>query len=190
MVKLLGIAGSLRAGSFNASLLRAAASVAPEGCTLDIASIRDVPLYDADVEARDGVPASVARLKDAVAAADGLLLATPEYNGSLPGVLKNAIDWLSRPPKDIPRVFGDRPVGLIGATPGPAGTRLAQTAWLPVFRTLGMRPWFGKSVYVAGAGSVFDASGALLDDKVRAVLTAYVEGFAAFAAPSSSPTST
>ena len=183
MVKLLGIAGSLRTGSFNASLLRAAASVAPEGCTLDIASIRDVPLYDGDVEASEGIPAAVARLKEAVAAADGLLLVTPEYNGSLPGVLKNAVDWLSRPAKDIPRVFGDRPVGLIGATPGPAGTRLSQTAWLPVFRTLGMRPWFGKSVYVAGAGTVFDASGALVDDKVRAVLTAYVAGFAAFATP-------
>ncbi len=187
MVKLLGIAGSLRTGSFNASLLRAAASVAPEGCTIEIASIRDVPLYDGDVEVREGVPAAVTRVKDAIAASDGLLLVTPEYNGSLPGVLKNAVDWLSRPPADIPRVFGDRPVGLIGATPGPAGTRLSQTAWLPVFRTLGMRPWFGKSVHVAGAGSVFDASGALVDDKVRAVLTAYVAGFAAFATPSRSP---
>ena len=183
MTKLLALSGSLRTGSFNTALLRSAVDVAPEGCTVEIGSIADIPLYDGDVEAKDGVPPAVARLKDAIASCDGLLLVTPEYNGSLPGVLKNAIDWLSRPASDIPRVFGDRPVGVIGATPGPAGTRLSQTAWLPVFRALMMRPFLGKTVYVGGAGKVFDASGALVDEKIRAVLTGYMAGFAAFATP-------
>jgi chromate reductase, NAD(P)H dehydrogenase (quinone) len=181
MTTILGLSGSLRAGSFNTSLLRAAASLAPEGTTIEIGSIHGIPLYDGDVEAR-GVPAEVYALKERIVAADGLLLVTPEYNGGIPGVFKNAIDWLSRPAKDIPRVFGDRPVGLIGATPGQGGTRGSQTAWLPVFRVLGVRPWFGKSLYVAGAGQVFDAGGALVDAKIKEVLTAYVTGFAAFVA--------
>ena len=120
-ITILGIAGSLRQNSFNAALLRAAAAAAPAGCTVDIASIRDIPLYDGDAEAAAGVPDVVETLKDRVAAADGLLLVTPEYNNSIPGVFKNAIDWLSRPPQDIPRVFGGRPVALMGATPGGMG---------------------------------------------------------------------
>src|SRR5712691_8094834 len=105
-ITILGIAGSLRQNSFNAALLRAAAAAAPAGCTVDIASIRGIPLYDSDVEAATGVPAVVETLKERVAAADGLLLVTPEYNNSIPGVFKNVIDWLSRPPQDIPRVSG------------------------------------------------------------------------------------
>src|SRR5207244_3604382 len=110
-------------------------------------------------------------LKDRIASASGLLLVTPEYNNSMPGVLKNAVDWLTRPPKDIPRVFGNKPVAIMGATPGMGGTRLAQSAWLPVLRTLGTRAWFGKQLYVAGASKVFDAEGALVDDKIRTVLS-------------------
>src|SRR4030095_1943844 len=98
-ITILGIAGSLRHSSFNAALLRAAAAAAPAGCTVDIASIRGIPLYDGDVEDATGVPEVVETLKEPVAAADGLLLVTPEYNNSLPGVFKNAIDWLSRPRK-------------------------------------------------------------------------------------------
>src|SRR3989441_12129173 len=158
MTKVLGISGSLRRGSYNSALLRAAQRLMPEDATLDIASLRGIPLYDADVEAQ-GIPTAVNQLKEAIVAADGVLLVTPEYNNSIPGVFKNAIDWLSRPSSDIPRVFGNRAVGLIGATPGPGGTRLSQTAWLQVIRVLGMRPWFGKQVYVASAGKVFDASG-------------------------------
>jgi chromate reductase, NAD(P)H dehydrogenase (quinone) len=180
MPTIIGIPGSERKGSYNAMLLRAAAALAPEGCHLEIASIRGIPLYDGDLEEAEGIPGPVGELKERIASADGLLLVTPEYNNSIPGVLKNAIDWLSRPPDDIPRVFGDRPVGLIGATPGMGGTRLSQAAWLPVIRTLGMRPWFGKSLYVAGAGKVFDAAGELVDERVRKVLAAYMSGFAAF----------
>jgi NAD(P)H-dependent FMN reductase len=166
-------------GSFNAALLRAAVEVAPSSCQVTVASIRDIPLYNGDVEAQ-GVPAPVADLKDRIASADGVLLVTPEYNQSLPGVFKNAIDWLSRPASDIPRVFGGRPVGIIGATPGAGGTRLAQTAWLSVVRTLGMRPWFGQSLYVAHATQVFDGAGRLVDDKLKSALARYMNDFAAF----------
>lgn len=180
MSTVIGIAGSLRRASYNGSLLRAAVELAPPGLTLEVASIRDIPLYDGDVEAAQGVLAPVAELKDRIASADGLLLVTPEYNNSIPGVFKNAIDWLSRPAKDISRVFGNKKVGLIGATPGRGGTRLAQAAWLPVFRTLGMRPWFGSQLYVAEAGKAFDSEGNLTDDAIKKLLAGYMAGFAAF----------
>ena len=120
-------------------------------------------------------------LKDRIASADGLLLVTPEYNNGMPGVFKNAIDWLSRPASDIGRVFGGRPVALMGATPGPGGTALSQAAWLPVLRTLGTRPWFGAGVLISGAGKVFDADGRIVDDATRKRVQSFVEGFAAFA---------
>ena len=180
MTKIIGIAGSLRKASFNAALLRAAADLVPAGTELEIASIAGIPLYDGDVETEQGIPAAVATLKDRVAAADGLLLVTPEYNNSIPGVFKNAVDWLSRPTQDIPRVFGDKPVATIGATPGMAGTRLSQAAWLPVLRLLGTRPWFGKQLYVAGAGKVFDSHGKLTDETVKKLLGEFMAGFARF----------
>ncbi|MCW5800991.1 MAG: NAD(P)H-dependent oxidoreductase [Deltaproteobacteria bacterium] len=179
MTTIIGIAGALRRGSYNAALLAAAAELAPE---IQIATIRGIPLYDGDVEAEQGIPQVVAELKDRIAAADGVLIATPEYNNSMPGVLKNAIDWMSRPAKDIPRVWGDKAVVMIGATPGPGGTRLSQTAWLPVLRTLGTRPYFGRSLYVANAAQVFDAEGRLVDEKIRKVLGDLVAGFVKFAA--------
>jgi NAD(P)H-dependent FMN reductase len=180
MAKIIGISGSLRKGSFNTGLLRAAAEFAPDGCTVEIASIKGIPLYDGDVEEAEGVPAAVTELKDLIADSDGLLLASPEYNNSIPGVMKNAIDWLSRPPTDIPRVFRDRPVGLIGATPGGYGTLLSQTAWLPVFKTLGMRPWFGRKLYVGNADKIFDEAGGLIDENIRKRLKAYMAGFTEF----------
>jgi len=179
-MRIIGIAGSVRTGSHNAALLRAAAELAPEGMTVEMCSIAAIPLYNGDLESERGVPAPVTELKDKIAAAQGLLLVTPEYNNSIPGVFKNAIDWLSRPPRDIPRVFGDRPVALMGATPGAGGTRLAQAAWLPVLRTLGTRPWFRKQLYVAGAPQVFDAEGRLTDEKIRKQLGEFIAGFASF----------
>jgi NAD(P)H-dependent FMN reductase len=179
MAKLIGISGSLRAGSYNAALLRAAAEVVPAGTTIEIASIRDIPLYDADVEAA-GFPPSVVALKDRLAAADGLVIVTPEYNNSIPGVVKNAIDWMSRPPADQARVFHGKPVAIFGATPGRGGTRLAQVAWLPVLRTLGTRAYFGRELYVADARNVFDAGGALIDAKVRELLAKLIADFVAF----------
>jgi NAD(P)H-dependent FMN reductase len=180
MAKIIGIAGSLRKGSYNAALLRAAAELAPAGTTVEVASIHDFPLYDGDVESGPGIPAPVAALKDRIAAATALLLVTPEYNNSIPGVFKNAIDWLSRPNRDISRVFGDKPVALMGATPGAGGTRLAQAAWLPVLRTLGTRLWTGKQLYVAGAAQVFDAEGKIVDEKVKKLLGDFMQAFARF----------
>ena len=181
MTNIIGIAGSLRTGSLNASLLRAAAALMPAGAQLDIATIKDIPLYDGDVEAAEGIPAPVAALKDRIAGADGLLLVSPEYNNSIPGVFKNAIDWLSRPPADIPRVFHRRPVALIGASPGGFGTVLAQNAWLPVLHTLGMRHWSGARLLVSRAGSVFDADGNLTDEKIKGQLQQFLKGFVEFA---------
>lgn len=181
MANIVVLPGSWRKGSINLALARAAVEVAPAGSTFTLETIRDIPLYDGDAETATGIPAAVTKLKDVVAAADGLLLVTPEYNNSFPGTLKNAIDWMSRPPKDSARVFKDRAVGVIGATPGMGGTRLAQNAWLPVFRTLGMQLWSGGSLFVSDAGKVFDAAGALTDAKVRELLSKYVQGFAAFA---------
>ena len=179
--RLVGLSGSLRKGSFNAALLRAAARSMPDGAELAIGSIRDIPLYDGDVETEQGIPAAVAALKEAIAGAEGLLLVTPEYNNGIPGVFKNAIDWLSRPASDIRRVFGGRPVAVIGASPGGFGTILAQGAWLPVLRTLGTAPWFGGRLQVSRAGNVFDAAGALVDEAIARQLRDFVAGFARFA---------
>lgn len=177
---LIGLAGSLRKGSFNAALLRAAAALAPDGVEIAIGTIRSIPLYDADIEDEKGIPEPVQGLKDMIANADGVLLATPEYNNSIPGVFKNAIDWLSRPPADIPRVFGGKPVAMMGASPGGFGTILAQDAWLSVLRTLGTKPWFGGRLMVSRAGNVFDADGAITDEATRERLRDFVRGFAEF----------
>ena len=179
-ISVLGFAGSLRQGSYNSALLRLAVAMAPAGCEIETASIREIPLYDGDIDAQ-GQPPPVVALKEKVAAADGLLLATPEFNHSVPGVLKNAIDWLSRPARDIPRVFGGRAIGLIG-TGGPSGTRFAQTAWLPVFRALQLVPYFGKQVFVPLASKAFDADGKLVDEAARGHLEEYMKGFADFVA--------
>jgi len=181
MSRILGISGSLRAGSYNTALLRAVQSLAGSSIEFEIATLHGIPLYDADVERSEGLPAAVTALKEKIVASDGVLLATPEYNNGIPGVFKNAIDWLSRPPADIPRVFGNRPSALIGASPGGFGTILAQAAWLPVLRALGTRHWFGGRLLVSRAGQVFDANGQILDESVRKQLREFVEGFAAFA---------
>lgn len=185
MTTILGLSGSLRAASYNTALLRAAATLMPPGATLQIATLHGIPLYDGDAEAKDGLPEAVQKLKEQVVAADGLLLATPEYNNGVPGVLKNGIDWLSRPGSDIARVFGGRPVAVIGASPGGFGTILSQNAWLPVLRTLGTRPWFGGRLMVSRAGQVFDPAGELVDEKVRAQLQDFLRGFVASVAQGS-----
>ena len=180
MVTIVGISGSLRKHSFNAGLLRAAAEAVPEGCSLSINSIKGIPLYNGDVEEAEGIPPAVSDLKELIAAADGLLMVTPENNNSIPGVFKNAIDWLSRPPEDRRRVFGNLPVGLMGATPGTFGTAFSQYAWLPVLRVLGSQVWSGRLMWVGGAMKKFDEEGNLIDDGVRKQLTKYMSGFADF----------
>ena len=181
MTRLIGISGSLRQGSFNSALLRAAAELTRERAELTIGTIHGIPLYDGDLEATEGIPGPVAALKDAIAAADGLLLVTPEYNNSIPGVLKNAIDWLSRPPADIGRVFGGKPVALMGASPGGFGTVLAQNAWLPVLRTLGAELWSEGRLLVPRAHAVLGEDGTISDPKIRDKLRTFVQEFAIFA---------
>jgi chromate reductase len=181
MTHILGISGSLRRLSFNTGLLHAAAALLPENATLDVLTPHGIPLYDADEEAANGLPPAVVKLKDAIAAADGVLLASPEYNNGIPGVFKNLIDWASRPPADIGRVFGGKPVAVIGASPGNFGTILAQNAWLGVLRTLGTRPWFEGRLMVSRAGTMFDAEGRLTDLETQERLGKFLEGFVNFA---------
>ena len=177
MITLIGLSGSLRRGSYNTAVLRAAASMMPPDSELRIESIADIPLYNGDDEAGTGIPPAVSRLKDAIAASDGLLLVTPEYNNSIPGVTKNAIDWLTRPPGDIARVFRDRPVAIAGASPGGFGTILSQNAWLPVFKTVGAALWSGGRLLVSRAGSVIDANGDISDAATRESIGEFVQGF-------------
>ncbi len=184
MITVIGLSGSLRKGSFNSAVLRAAAALMPSGSELRVESIAGIPLYDGDDEAAHGVPDVVTRLKDAIAAADGLLLVTPEYNNSLPGVTKNAIDWLSRPPGDIRRVFGGKAVALAGASPGGFGTVLAQNAWLPVFRTLGCDFWSGGRLLVSRAGTLMDSNGELSDAATRENVAKFMKGFVDYVASS------
>jgi NAD(P)H-dependent FMN reductase len=180
MTKILGISGSLRKASYNTAVLNAAAQSMPDGAELEIGSIRGIPLYDGDVEASQGIPETVQTLKARIMDAQGLLLVTPEYNNSIPGVFKNAIDWLSRPVADIPKVFGNRPVALIGASPGGFGTILSQNAWLPVLRTLGTRPWFGGRLMVSRAGQLVNQAAELTDEATRAQLRKFLAGFVAY----------
>jgi len=180
MTRIVGVSGSLRRKSFNTALLNAARELAPADVDFGIATIRDIPLYDGDLEAANGIPPAVTALKDAIAGADGLLMVTPEYNNGIPGVFKNAIDWASRPPADIEKVFGGKKVAVIGASPGGFGTILAQSHWLPVLRTLEAQLWTGGRLMVARAGTVFDAEGRLTDEAIRKRLQDFIAGFVAF----------
>ena len=177
MTLILGLSGSLRSASFNTALLRAAVDLVPEGVTIEAETLAGVPLYDGDLEAREGLPARVRHLQARLAAADGLLLVTPEYNNGIPGVFKNAIDWMSR--GEGLALFAGKPVAVIGASPGPFGTILSQNHWLPVLRTLRTRPWLEGRLMVSRAGGVFDGSGTLIDEGTRGKLSEFLAGFAA-----------
>jgi chromate reductase, NAD(P)H dehydrogenase (quinone) len=182
VTQLLGISGSLRTGSYNTALLRAAQQGAGPELQVEIATLHGIPLYDGDLEATSGVPAAVKELKQRIIASDGVLLATPEYNGGIPGVMKNAIDWLSRPGTDIPKVFRGRPFALLGATPGGFGTVLSQNAWLPILKQLGVQLWSGGRIVLSHAPNVLDAGGKITDETTLKLVTGFVQGFAAFAA--------
>jgi NAD(P)H-dependent FMN reductase len=179
VTRLLGLSGSLRAGSFNTALLRAAQRGAAADVQIDIATLHGIPLYDGDEESKSGIPAAVTALKEKIFASDGVLLATPEYNGGVPGVLKNGIDWLSRG-ADSKRVYYGRPFALLGATPGGLATLGSQNAWLPILRKLGAQVWSGGSIMLSRAPSLMDANGEYTDEATRTLLGEFVAGFAAF----------
>ena len=178
-MQIVGIAGSLRANSYNLGLLRAAQGLLPDGVTLSIHTLHGIPLYNADDEAASGIPDSVTALKNAVSAADGVILSTPEYNAGIPGVFKNAIDWMSRPNGDMARVFGARPFALMGASPGGFGTVQCQDAWLQVLRRLGAHLWIDGQLTAARAGTLFDEAGQLTDERTRDKLRQFLANFAA-----------
>lgn len=177
MNTILGISGSLRKESYNSALLQAAQSMFPK--VIETGGIQDIPLYNEDIETT-AFPDSVLVLKRQLIAAAGLLIVTPEYNSSMPGVLKNVIDWLSRPSLDTRNVFQNKPVAVIGASPGGFGTIMAQSAWLPVFLGLGARQFTGERLMVSGASRVFGSGGELHDESINQRLETYVQAFMDF----------
>jgi chromate reductase len=168
-VHFVGISGSLRKGSYNTLLLNAAVSLVPEDVTVEIASVADIPLYNADFDlpAVQQRPAAVAVFREILAKADGLVIVSPEYNYSIPGLLKNAIDWASRG-SDSPLL--NKPVALMGATPGMWGTVRMQAAFHAVFQFLNMRSVYKPELLVAQAHTKFDENGALKDEHTRALI--------------------
>jgi chromate reductase, NAD(P)H dehydrogenase (quinone) len=172
--RVLAIAGSLRHGSFNRLLLRAAAEVAPQGMSIhSYDNLGAVPLFNADHE--QPPPDGVQQFRAAVAAADGILIATPEYNWSIPGVLKNAIDWLSRPLPDEPLI--GKPVGIIGATTGSWGTRLSQAALRQVLCATESLVLPAPALFVRNAATVFDEAGHLTEESTRNLLRTLLQAF-------------
>lgn len=177
MTTILALSGSLRRASFNTALLHAASALCPEGVTLAVHTLHGIPLYDGDVEAL-GVPDAVTALARAIQAADGLLICTPEYNNSIPGVLKNGLDWLSRGPEGR-KTFRGKPTALMGATPGGFGTVQSQDAMLSVLRAFSVDFWFGGRLMVSKADTLFDAQAALQDEALKKQLKDFLAGFAA-----------
>ena len=176
MIHVLGLAGSLRRASYNRGLLRAARDLAPDDMTIEIWDrVGEIPFYDADLEAR-GDPAPVADLKAAIAAADALLVATPEYNYGIPGVLKNAIDWASRPAGKSP--LKGKPAAIMGATPGQTGTARAQLALRQAFVFTETFALLRPEVLVNRAGEKFDADGELTDEKTREFVRSLLQALA------------
>jgi chromate reductase len=163
-MKILGFAGSLRAASYNKALLRAARELAPEGMEIEIFDIGEIPLYNEDVE-RAGVPAPVEEFRAAIRAADAILIAVPEYNHGVPGVLKNAIDWASRPPRES--ALAGKPAALLGASPGQTGTARAQTQLRASFVFTDTPALPQPEVLVFRAHEKFDADGRLTDEPTR-----------------------
>ena len=164
-LRFLGIAGSLRRGSYNRGLIRAAVELAPAGITVIPYDLVDLPMFNADVEA-EGDPTAVAAFKRAIRETDALVIATPEYNHCVPGVLKNAIDWASRPARGS--VLTGKPVAIMGATPGRGGTARAQAHLRDGLAYTNGFVLPLPEVLVAVAGEKFDGDGTLTDPETRA----------------------
>jgi len=175
-INVLGFAGSLRKGSYNAAALRAAVELAPADMKLETFDLHGIPLYDGDVEAL-GLPEAVKRFRERIAAADALLILTPEYNYSMAGVLKNAIDWASRPP-DQP--FRGKPVAIAGASMGFLGTARAQYHLRQTCVFLDMVPLNKPEVFIGAAHQKVDAEGRLSDEPSRAALRGLLEALVAW----------
>lgn len=173
-LKVLGFAGSLRAGSYNRALLRAAIELAPAGLRIEPYDLKDIPLYNGDVEA-SGDPSPVAAFKDAIRKADAILIACPEYNHGVPGVLKNAIDWASRPPPNSP--LNGKRAGVIGTSPGIVGSARGQSQLRQAFNFTNTDAMRQPEVIVARAQERFDADGRLTDETTRKVLAQYLGAF-------------
>ncbi len=175
-LKILAISGSLRAGSLNTALLRAIIDVAPEGMRFDMADIGSIPHYNADDGEPGGKP-DVMRLVEQVRAADGVLIATPEYNYSIPGVLKNAIDWVSRAEN---QPFKAKPVGIVGASMGAIGTARAQYHLRQVFVFLDAYVMNRPEVFIGAAHTKFNDEGKLTDEATRDFLVTFLDSYAAW----------
>ena len=181
---VIAIAGSLRRDSLNRRLLEAAAAHAPPSLSIRLfRDLADIPLFNEDLEHGDG-PDGVVRLREAIAGSAGLLIATPEYNQSVPGVVKNLVDWLSR---GEPSVLSGRPVGLLGATPGPWGTRLAQSVLRHSLTACGALTMPTPQFYLAAAGEIL-RDGRLGDEPTRARLEDYLTAFAGWIETTGAPT--
>ncbi len=181
-VHVLALSGSLRAGSYNTAALRAAAELAPAGMTVEIADLGNLPLFNGDVE-RAGWPPAALDLARRVAAADALLIATPEYNHSFSAAVKNALDWLSRSAPGMPpktEVLAGKPVALLGAASGRSGTGRAQLHLRQVFAYLDMHPVNRPEVLIDHAAQKFGAGGRLTDEPTRAVIRALLGALAAW----------
>jgi chromate reductase len=170
-LKILAISGSLRHASFNTYALKAAAELAPAGMTVEIFDISAIPPYNEDVKAK-GFPAPVEALRAAIKSADALLLSSPEYNFSYSGVLKNAIDWASRPPE---QPFDGKPIAIMGAGPGALGTARAQYHLRQVFIFLNAHVLNRPEVMISGAATRFDAAGKLTDEATRTMVRSQME---------------
>ena len=174
-LRVVGIAGSLRSGSYNRALLRAAQELAPDGMSIAIFDLIDVPLYNGDVEAA-GDPEAVARMKQAIREADGVLFATPEYNHGVPAVMKNAVDWASRPPRSAP--LGGKPVAIIGASPGMTGSARGQSQLRQAFELTNSYALPQPEILVYRAHEKFDEQGRLTDETTRRYLGQFLTAFA------------
>lgn len=175
--RILGICGSLRPGSFNRALLEACREFLPEGAELEIRTSGELPHYDASLDG-ENPPAPVAEFRERVAAADALLFGVPEYNYSLPGVLKNAIDWASRPA--FRSALAGKPAGIVSATTGPLGGARAQ-GHLKLVLSSTLSPVFPSVEMLVGeAAKKFDADGRLVEEAARRRLERYVQGFVAW----------
>lgn len=179
-LRVLGIAGSLRAGSFNRRLLEAARELAPEGMEVRVSGLSGIPLYDADLDTDGTRPGPVLELKGAIEEADAVLVATPEYNHGIPGVLKNAIDWASRPAGRSP--LAGKPVAMMGASTGGIGTARAQMQLESVLLATMARPLPHPGVLVARAREKFAEGddGPLTDERSRSFLRSFLEDLEAW----------